>query len=224
MDGGRDSGAGRSGTDVERLVGRVAAGEEGDPRWSALLRVLTAASRGADVDPEREQAAVIAFRAASNAGPAPRTGTRRPARSARALAGGLAAVLALCAVVLAAVTGVLPARGGPAHGGPLPAPVTRTAAPAPAGALPDATRRAAPSPRPATRPPAPRRTGTAAPHRDRWPAAVRAVCRRYLAAAGDGRAPASRPSARPRREAGGRRRAAAYCRGLLSGGPRAAPK
>ncbi|CAG7656119.1 hypothetical protein [Actinacidiphila bryophytorum] len=216
MGGGKDSG-----TDVERLVGRVAAGAEDDPRWSALLRVLTAASRGADLDPDREQAAVRAFRAAANTRPARGVrNRRRPPRSARALAGGLAAVLALCGVAVAAGAGVLPARSHTAHGGPPPAPVARTAtAPAPASPAPDATRRPAPAQppgadrTPGTVQPSPRGTRTPVPPR------AKAMCRAYLAAASDGRRTAVEPDERLRRAAGGSRRVAAYCRALLSGGP-----
>jgi hypothetical protein len=45
------------------------------------------------------------------------------------------------------------------------------------------------------------------------------MCRAYLAAALDGRRTAVQPNDRLRREAGGSRRVAAYCRALLSGGP-----
>nr|WSX73280.1 hypothetical protein OH826_05115 [Streptomyces sp. NBC_00899]WSX80654.1 hypothetical protein OH826_46395 [Streptomyces sp. NBC_00899] len=233
MSGGRQTGAGRRTTDVERLVDRVAAGQADDPRWSALLRVLTVASRGADVDPEREQAAVIAFRAATTAGPARgvRARRRRSPRAVRALAGGLAAVFALCGVAVAAGTGHLPARGHAAHGGPPPAPVARTTSPAPApartGAAPGSTHG------PAARTPGPGRSATAeppehtraaAPPRDRSPAAVRSLCRGYLAAVLDGRTPAAQPTDRLQREAGGSRRVAAYCRALLSAVPGGAAK
>jgi hypothetical protein len=211
----------------------VAAGEEDDPRWSALLRVLTAASRGADVDPEREQAAVIAFRAAATAGPARgvRARRRRSVRSVRALAGGLAAVFALCCgVAVAAGTGHLPARGHAAHGGPPPAPAARTTSPAPAPEHTDAApggthlptaRTPGPGPSATEEPPA---QAEAAPPRDRSPAALRSLCRAYLAAVRDGRTPAAQPTSRLQREAGGSRRVAAYCRALLSAAPGGAAK
>lgn len=239
MRGGSEPGKSRQRTDVERLVVRVSAGDEGDPRWNALLRVLTAAARGADVDPEREQAAVIAFRAAASAGPGRPAGTagarrrRRSAGSARAMAGGLAAVFALCGAAVAAGAGILPAGGHTAHGGSPSAPAARTAAPAPlTRAAPDAGPPPAPgtpSPRPpvTTGPagtvPQPGRSRAAGP-RDRPQAAARALCRAWTAARRDGRTPAARLTARLQREAGQRQRVAAYCRRLLSGGAGAATK
>lgn len=237
MSGDRQPGTGRRTTDVERLVGRVAAGEEGDPRWSALLRVLTAASRGAEVDPEREQAAVIAFRAAATAGPARRGRARRwpRLRSVRALAGGMAGVLALCGVAVAVGTGHVGARGHAAHGGPPPAPVARTTSPplppAPSPAPPPAVAASGGTPRPAHRtsgsgpgtgaqPPA--RTRPAAPSRS--PAALTSLCGWYLAAVRDARTPVAQPAPRLQREAGGSRRVAGYCRALLAAAPGGAAK
>ncbi|SHL44327.1 hypothetical protein [Actinacidiphila paucisporea] len=231
MRGGSEPGA----AEVERLVDRVAGGEAGDPRWSALLVVLTAAARGSAVDPAREQAAVSAFRAAAtvrSAGAArPAQGgrrRRRSLRSARALAGGLVAVFALCGVAVAAGAGVLPARGHVAHGGPPRAPAARTAAPAPAtGApsgspltVPGGTAPQAPVSRtPATGAPPPPHTRVAVP-----PHAVKALCRVYAAAVRDGRPPAAKLTARLQREAGGSRRVAAYCNALLAATSGAAAK
>ncbi|WP_327292315.1 hypothetical protein [Streptomyces sp. NBC_01198] len=240
MRGGNEPATGRERTDIERLVKAAAAGEQGapgDPRWSALLRVLTAAARGAAVDPEREQAAVVAFRAATSAragqdGGTARRGVRarrrgRPLRSARALAGGLAAVFALCGVAVAAGTGVLPARSHTSHSGPPPAPAARTAAPAP-GPSEAARETARPAPPAHTMPPAATATAPAGgppghsratgPH-GRSPALVRALCRLYLAAGHDGRTPPARLTARLQREAGGSRRITAYCRALLPAPP-----
>jgi hypothetical protein len=223
--GGQKPGAGRPATDVERLVNAVAAGTEEDPRWSALLQVLSAAARGAAVDPEREQAAVIAYRAAKAAGPTRRQRARRrrrSRRSVRALAGGLAAVFALCGVAVAAVaagSGVLPDRGHAAHGGPPPAPRTvPRAAPAPTGSAPAGAHRPAPRTPAATgRPPA--HPWTAVPPRDRPPVTARRLCRVYLAAVRDGRMPAAQLTARLQREAGSSHRIAAYCRARAAGAP-----
>ncbi|WUH94931.1 hypothetical protein OG900_35490 [Streptomyces sp. NBC_00433] len=222
------------GTDVERLVDRVADGEVGEPRWSALLVVLNAAARGSAVDPEREQAAVAAFQAAATGRPARpgrcgRARRRRPLRSARALAGGLAAVFALCGVAVAAGADVLPARGHAAHSGPPPAPVARTALPAPTAAAPSAGARPSASPSPAPRPPASRPPDTAVPPPPHSraaapPRAVRALCRAYAAAVRNGRTPGAKLTARLQREAGGSHRVAAYCRALLAAAPGAAAK
>ncbi|MFG1806725.1 hypothetical protein [Streptomyces sp. NPDC049040] len=239
MRGGSEPGTKRKPTDVERLVGKAAAGDESDPRWSALLRVLTAAARGAAVDPEQEQAAVIAFRAAASArsdrSDRPARGRRarrrrRPAGSARVLAGGLAAVFAICGVAVAAGSGMLPPRGHTAHSAAPPDLAARTAAPAPTGAPTDTARpapiapdRATPPPPAATAtatatgapPPRPGHTRAAGP-RALKPAAVRALCRVYAAAVRKGRAPAPQLTARLQWEAGGRQRITAYCHALLS--------
>jgi hypothetical protein len=211
-------------TDVAGLVRDAAAGEEGDLRWSALLRVLTAAARGSAIAPEREQAAVIAFRAAQDV--RVRRGRRRRARTSRALAGGLAAVFALGGVTVAVGAGVLPVRGGPFHAGPQSAGTTGTAQvpsrAAPRAALPPAPGRDAPGTTggatvaaPAvTRTPSPRpRAGTP---RDRQQPAVRGLCRAYLAVVLQGGRPAAQLTARLRREAGGTQGVAAYCRALLT--------
>lgn len=225
MRGGNEPGRRRKPTDIERLVSGAAAGEEGDPRWSALLRALTAAARGAAVDPGREQAAVIAFRDATAARSARARRHGRSLWSVRALAGGLAAVFALCGVAVAAGA-VLPNRGHTAHSGAPPAPVAPTTAPSSTGTAPG-TLPAPVHPAPSA-PSAPTASTTAASPpghtrstgpRSRPPTAVRAMCRVYLTALKDGRKPGPRLTARLRSEAGGRRRIAAYCRPLLMAAP-----
>jgi hypothetical protein len=259
MDYGRDHGTWPDPVTAERLL-RVVGAEDfpagfdvlqdvADTRFSALLRLLTAASRGAEVDPEREQAALIAFRAARRGGRA-RRGRRlvMPGRSAKALAGGLAAVFAVSGVTVAAGAGVLPGpfRGGAFHAGPLtsgaagpdegavgsptavPAatfPPPSGLSPAPGGDIPRGT-----APRSADDGAGRGRGDPRLPHHPGVPtssdrnhqAVVRALCRSYTQATRYGGHADPWLVARLEREAGRKDRIAAYCRRLLTYGPEGA--
>lgn len=115
-----------------------------DERAAALAGLLAAAAAPAPVDPEREEAAVAAFRAArddaltagspgvragtaddwspgAGAGAVSRRGRSRTARHSRSLTGTLIATAAVAGVGVAAAAGALPALLG--HGVPDPAPV-----------------------------------------------------------------------------------------------------
>lgn len=245
MDDGHDLGTWPDPATAERLLRVIAPGgcpadpgalqEVADARVFALLRLLTAAARGGDVDPEREQAALAAFRAARRAGGA-RQGRRLvvSGRSAKALAGGLAAVFAVSGVAVAAGTGVLPGpfRGGAFHAGPLAAGGTAGSADGPAAAVPQSTLPPAPGPdasHSAAPPPAddesghhhgdprtPHHPGTHKPSEKNHQATVKALCRSYTAATRRGGHIDPWLIVRLQGEAGRKDRIADYCRGLLA--------
>lgn len=261
MDDGRDGGGWPDPATAERLLRSAGGGrcraadpdpdpDPADARSVALLRLLAAAARGGAVDPGREQAAVAAFRVAVvgarvRRGPL-RTGQLRAGRlragrrSVKALAGGLAAFVAVSGVAVAAGTGVLPGpfRGGAFHAGPLSAGGSGGSADGPAVPAPHTTRGPAPDPlrtadpapsgsaRPDTGPghssadprPPHRPTAATPPKRPR-PSTVRALCRRYAKAVGKGRKPDARVLDRLRLAAGGEGRIADYCRRVLDGLP-----
>ncbi|SFE10297.1 hypothetical protein SAMN05216251_101517 [Actinacidiphila alni] len=250
MDDAREDGGWPDPATAERLLRATAAadrpaddpgvlGEIADARFFALLRLLSTAAKGAELDADREQAAVVAFRAARRTGGA-RQGRRLvlSGRSAKVLAGGLAAVFAVGGVAVAAGTGVLPGpfRGGAFHAGPLTAGGTAgadegTGAPTsvPATTAPPAPEGDAPRddvPDPADDGHGHRHGDTRGPHRFGPPqapdhsrrAAVRALCRGYTEATRHGGHADPWLTARLQREAGRKDRIAAYCRRLLAHG------
>ncbi|HEY3480518.1 MAG TPA: hypothetical protein VGL02_16610, partial [Streptomyces sp.] len=165
-------------------------------------------------------------------------------RSAKALAGGLAAVFALGGVAVAAGTGVLPGpfRGG-VHARALPSAATGDSGSAvsgsrvPRGTGPDAQDRGTPGAG-ATRSTTgvtggPTAAGTPTGSMSEPPATpsgspanrqqqvVRALCRSYLEAARQGRYMDEKPLSRLQRRAGGAQRVAAFCKRVLAGAPAA---
>jgi hypothetical protein len=245
MDDGREYGTWPDAVTAERLLHVVAAGdrpadtgvlrEAADARVRTLLRLLTAASGDAEIDPGREQAALAAFRAARRAGGA-RQGRRLvvSGRSVKVLAGGLAAVFAVSGVAVAAGTGVLPGpfRGGAFHAGPLTAGGAAGSGEGPSAGPetePAATLPPAPAPSPTADGPGspghhhgdphtPHHFGVPKPSDRTHKAAVRALCRSYTEAVRHGGHADPRLVVRLQREAGRKDRIAAYCRRLLTHG------
>ncbi|MFJ4408752.1 hypothetical protein [Streptomyces sp. NPDC088910] len=247
MDDGRDVGTWPDPVTAERLLSVVTKGEcpaepgtlheVADARFFTLLRLLTAASGDTEVDPEREQAALAAFRAARRTGGADE-GRRLvvSGRSAKALAGGLVAVFAVSGVAVAAGTGVLPGpfRGGAFHAGPLAAGGAGGTADGPGAAVPrttsppapgtDAPRGASPSPTGDDGghrhgdPRAPHHPGPYKPSDRNHQAVLKALCRGYTQATRHGGHADPWLVARLQGEAGRKERIADYCRRVLAHG------
>src|SRR5690242_7279501 len=103
---------------VERLLDGAPV-EDADGRATRVARLLAAASAPLPADPARERMVLAAYRQAQEAG----TTRRRPSalgRRARVVAGGLAAVLALGGVAVAAQSGTLPNPFHSTRTGPRP--------------------------------------------------------------------------------------------------------
>jgi hypothetical protein len=245
MDDGREYGTWPDAVTAELLLHVAATGDRpadtavlrdaADARFRTLLRLLTAASRDAETDPGREEAAVAAFRAARRAGGA-RQGRRLvvSGRSVKVLAGGLAAVFVVSGVAVAAGTGVLPGpfRGGAFHAGPLTAGGAAGSGEGPS-AGPETVLSATPPPGPAPSPTAdgpgspghhhgdprtPHHFGVPKPSDRTHKSAVRALCRSYTEAVRHGGHADPWLVVRLQREAGRKDRIAAYCRRLLTHG------
>jgi hypothetical protein len=206
---------------AERLLdgGPADSRDAADARFTAVVRLLTAAVHDGVLDPARELAALTAFRAA-RASMREDTGARsaRSAWSSRALAGGAAAAFALGGVAVAAGTGALPGpfRARTVHAGALPA-----------GTLPASDRTTAP---PAPGPTAsfvptadPLAAAVPPPPSDRTARALRAMCRTYEEAVRQGRDPDKKVVAQLRRAAGRKDRVPAYCLTLLAAPPVGGP-
>jgi hypothetical protein len=187
-----------------------------------LARLLQAARTPVAGRPEDERAALQAFRAAQAARPRGVAARLRPhtTRSARALAGGVAAVVALSGVAIAAQAGALPhpfRSGNSPHPRP-PASTTTTghASPAPHRPGQDPAGgghgRSAP-PSPAHTPPTAHLPGSAS---GKDPG-VKGLCEAHDQAVAQGRQMESSGAARLAAAAGGTAKVDAYCAALLGG-------
>jgi len=212
----------------------VATDPADDKRAAALAGLLAAAAAPAALDPDREEAAVAAFRAARDAGvltagvrqrhrrraddwrPGAR-GLRHAARSAKTVTGALFATLALGGVAVAAAVGALPTSfGSGAHG---PDPLQSGGSSARAGSK-DPGSSASPAPD-QERPAGGASRGVATPTPSTSPGSTdyKALCTAY-AAADWRRSGMNRQSYRDLEKAagGGRHRVRQYCAGLLGHG------
>ncbi|MEU4096411.1 hypothetical protein [Streptomyces sp. NPDC026673] len=198
---------------------------DGDGRTEALVRLLTAAAAPLPGDPERERAALAAFRAARGATHDGRRVRRaRGARRTRTVLGGLVAVFVLGGVAVAAQSGTLPGPFRPGAAGPRP-----VSPPSSAPAGPVGTRTAAPrGPQGSTA------TPPAAPAVPRGPrdsvpplaapadAGLKGLCQTYAKASEHHKGVNAATLARLERAAGGTAAVSAYCAGLI-GSPETTP-
>lgn len=202
----------------------------GDGPADALARLLTAAAAPLPGDPERERAALAAFREARSAtsgGHGRRRARRaRSARRTRAALGGLAAAFALGGVAVAAQTVSFPGPFHPGTAGPRPVSPAPSSAPAGPGG---GTRTASPRgphgttvtpTAPLTTPPVPSR----GPHASVPPlaaptdAGLKGLCRTYVKAAEHHKSVNASTLARLERAAGDAAAVPAYC-ARLTGAP-----
>lgn len=219
---------------AERLLGGAPADprDAADVRFAGIVRLLTAVARDTELDPVRERAALAAFRAARSPGQR-RAEVPKPAWPARALAGGLVAAFAVGGVAVAAGAGVLPGpfRGGEAvHAGALP-PQTASAVTSPPRVTDDPRLDAGPptatvgtGPATPSATPDARTSATATPSGPTPAAArkqrlLRALCRAYEEAVGQGTHLGRKHTNQLKRAAGRKDLIAAYCRTLLAAPP-----
>ncbi|MGW3242160.1 hypothetical protein [Streptomyces sp. NPDC001070] len=197
-----------------------------DGRADALARALAVAAAPLPGDPERERAALAAFREARDATSGDRGKRRargaRPTRRVKAVLGGLAAVFALGGVAVAAQSGTLP---GPFHSGtdgPRPvAPAASSSAPAGPGAgRPTAPPRGPQDPGGATpTPDAPRDAhGSVPPLVPSADTGLKGLCQAYVRATEHDRTVNASALTRLEQAAGGSAAVPAYC-ARLTGAP-----
>ncbi|MFE2539349.1 hypothetical protein [Actinacidiphila glaucinigra] len=202
----------------------------GDGRADALEHLLAVAAAPLPGDPERERAALAAFREARAATSGGRGRRRvrgvRPARRTRAALGGLVAVFALGGVAVAAQSGSLP---GPFHSGtagPRPVSPSPSSAPANPGG---GTRTASPrAPQGTTATPTAPPVTSGGPHASVPPLAAptdagsKGLCQTYVKAAEHHKGVNAATLARLERAAGGAAAVPAYCARLI-GAPEVTP-
>ncbi|MFE0627025.1 hypothetical protein ACFW3D_08665 [Streptomyces sp. NPDC058864] len=199
----------------------------GDGRTDALARLLAVAAAPLPGDPERERAALAAFRearvAASGGHGRGRARGVRSARRTRAALGGLVAVFALGGVAVAAQSGSLP---GPFHSGTAG---SRPVSPAPSSSAPagsgGGTRSASPrGPQGTTATPAAPAVTSRGPHASVPPfaaptdAGLKGLCQTYVKAAEHHKSVNASTLARLERAAAGAAAVPAYC-ARLTGAP-----